>query len=216
MKMIKEIRKLTSMAAVLAVSIGLAGAASIPVESEAVDLTSAGGETVLTSENVELVILEPQGPQPSSDQLATMAKNIRCTLNVQNVHGSTHFTGTINGVAKIQCSGNAAQLKLIYSLIRVSPNGKEWAATQKVKPTTSWLQINRAVSCSEGPGQFRGWAKGFITAPAGYKLEGPAAHSQYGNITSIACGGVNSVPIDSTSTEGTIVTVTFIRNDLVT
>lgn len=215
MKIPGKIFNLASVAAMLSVGIGLVGGPAVPAEPEAANLSSAGATTVLTSDNAELVVLESQGPQPSADQLDTMATHVRCTLTVQNIHASTHFTGTINGVAKIQCTANAAQLRLIYSLIRVSPNGTEWAATPKSKPATSWLQTNRGVSCSEGPGQFRGWAKGFITVPAGYELVGPASHSQYGNITSVACGGVNSAPVDSTSTEGTTVTVTFIRNDLV-
>jgi hypothetical protein len=188
---------------------------SAPVgTSETSGVEQADGSTVFTSEQVELTVLPNEDPQPIEAELSLLAPSIGCSLNVQNVHASSHVSGTINGVAVVSCTGPAGQLTLHYSLIRVSPNYTQWGAGQKTNAGQVSLQNNRAVPCSEGPGQFRGWAQGVIVPPPGYTLVGPATHQDYGPLLSVACGAAfatdGAEPSISESTS-----VTFIRSDLV-
>lgn len=173
-----------------------------------------GKATVFETEQSELTILPATGPQPSDAELSPLAATISCGLNVQNVHSSTHINGTINGVATINCTGTAGKLTLHYSLIRVSPNPTQWGAPSVTNTGRSSIQNNRAVSCNQGPGTFRGWAQGVIVPPAGYTLVGPATSSGYGNITSVVCGATRFAPGSNASESGETVTVTFVRSDL--
>ena len=175
-------------------------------------VAASDGSTVFTTENAELTVLPSTDPQPSEDELKAMAPSVGCGLNVQNVHPSSHVNGTINGVAVISCNVAAGSLTLHYSLIRESPNYKQWAAGSVSRAGVSSLQNNRAVSCSEGPANFRGWAQGEITPPAGYVLEGSAINKGYGPLSGVACGdALTSAAVDG----GATTTVTFVRADLV-
>jgi len=177
--------------------------------------TYRDGSTVFATGDTQLTVLPAAGPEPSDAQLQLSAPSITCNLNVQYVHGSTHVSGTINGVAVVTCTGGpAGSLLLHYSLIRVSPNPNQWAADDTSNVGASSLQNNRAVPCSEGPGDFRGWAMGVITPPPGYQLTGPAENKKYGAIQPVACGlslaFASSAPVLAESTS-----VTFTRSDLV-
>jgi hypothetical protein len=143
-----------------------------------------------------------------------MAAYIGCDLTVQHVHPSSHVSGTINGVASVSCTGPTSSIVLHYSLIRTSPNPTQWGAGTKTSSFgATYLQNNRGVSCSAGPGNFRGWAQSTITAPPGYTLYGPATYSKYGTITSVACGV--SFLAETNGSEGSAETaITFVRSDL--
>ncbi|KGJ71769.1 hypothetical protein GY21_19960 [Cryobacterium roopkundense] len=182
--------------------------------SETTGVTKADGSTVFNTEQSQLTILPSTGRQPSEARLSVLAASISCNLNVQNVHGSTHVSGTINGVAVISCTAAAGSLTLHYSLIRVSPNYTQWGAGSKSNAGQKTLQNNRAVSCSEGPGNFQGWAQGVISPPPGYTLVGPATSSKYGNNTGVACGVSQSIAGNSESPSSETTTVTFVRSDL--
>ena len=174
--------------------------------------SASDGSTVFTTENAELTVLPSAEPQPSEADLSLMAPTFKCGLNVQNVHRSTHINGTINGVAVITCQVPAGGLRLHYSLIRESPNYKQWAAPSVQNSGKKILQNNKGVSCSEGPADFRGWAQGELTPPAGYVLEGNAIQKGYGPLEGVACG---VALMSAAISEGETTTVTFVRSDLV-
>lgn len=165
---------------------------------------------------ISLTAQEPVGAEPTAAELETMASAIRCVLGVHDVHGSTHVAGTINGVASISCNGPAASMTLHYSLIRLSPYA-QWAGPSVTKSGVTTVSTNRAVSCSEGRANFRGWAQGKITPPPGYTLEGGTTYSAYGNTRYVECSGYTG-PYSESPNQGTFesaVTLTFTRNDLV-
>ncbi|MFJ2352680.1 hypothetical protein [Glutamicibacter sp. NPDC087673] len=159
-----------------------------PVEDQFGNSTFTGDESMIT------VVEETITP---SETAATRVLKpiIRCSLDIQYVHGSHHVAGTINGVAVITCKNaatnkkvNASKLTLHYSLVRTKPNYKQWGAPAVSKTNKPTIRANRAVSCKEGPADFRGWAQGVLVAPPGYKLDGPAKYSAYGKTTGVACG----------------------------
>lgn len=166
------------------------------------------GATTFETDTGSLAVLPASGPEPTN--LAALAPSIRCSLNVQNVHASSHVSGTINGVARIDCNGPAGQLQIHYSLIRLSP-ATQWGGPSKTNGGYSSIQTNRAVPCDQGPAQFRGWAQGMIAPPPGYTLSGPASTNAYGNITGVACGGITRSTQDSADE---VISVTFVRDDL--
>lgn len=176
-------------------------------------VAAADGSTVFTTEQTQLTVLPSTEPQPSHEKMSAMAATITCSLNVHHVHASHHVSGTINGTSTISCNGNAGSLTLHYSLIRVSPNPLQWGAGSKSNQGLNSIANNRAVPCSEGPGDFRGWAQGVISPPPGYTLTGPASDKKYGTILPVACGDVGrSTRSDDTVSQTT--TVTFARSDL--
>ena len=176
-------------------------------------VTGAGGETVFTGDQSELIVRPADGPQPSDQELGLLAPTISCGLNVQRVHASTHVTGTINGVAVVSCNGNAGSIKLHYSLYRVTPNPTSWGAPSESNAGKRSLQNNRAVPCTQGPGTFRGWAQGEITPPPGYKLNGPATNTAFGPSYGVACG-VSFAGASNEATPSEITALTFVRSDL--
>jgi hypothetical protein len=178
------------------------------VSGEALD----NGGTVFADEGSTLTVLPPSELQPSEAQLAGLAAAITCSLNVEYVHASGHVSGTINGVATVKCTAAAGSLKLHYSLIRVSPNNKQWGAGSVSNVASRSIQNNRAVPCSEGPGNFQGWAQGEISPPPGYTLDGPATRSSYGSTLGVACGSTLSA--DSPLGVAESLAVTFVRSDL--
>lgn len=184
---------------------------TMTVENPGVE--QANGSTVFSSEESELTVLPSEEKQPSPDELALLAPTFGCDLRVDYVHPSSHVSGNINGVAKIQCTRAAGKLTLHYSLIRTSPNAKQWGAPTVTNTGKAYLQNNKAVSCKEGPGNFRGWAQGVLVAPPGYVLEGPATHSKYGTIKGIACGASLLASSDEES-PSEVTHVNFIRADL--
>lgn len=190
----------------------VANSASPTSISQLNGVTNDDGSTVFTTEKSQLTILPATGPQPSKAEMSLLAPTMGCGLDVQWVHASGHVSGTINGVAVINCTAPAGSLRLHYSLIRISPY-RQWGAPSVSNVGKDRLQNNRGVSCSEGPADFQGWAQGEITPPPGYTLEGSPVYSKYGTTKPIACGaslvgGDSDSPSEST-------TVTFVRSDLV-
>jgi hypothetical protein len=182
-----------------------------PTDVELVQATEIDDETLMfeagdTTLQVEAAdVLQPQEVVPASASRA-----ITCSLGVHNPHPSSHVNGTINGTAKITCSGKAGSMALSYSLIRVSPKNKQWGAGLKKNTNKSTLSNNRAVSCKEGSGRFQGWAQGVIKPPAGYKLSGPATYSKYGKTIWVGCGNGPKPVSESTSQIGEEITITFV------
>jgi hypothetical protein len=170
------------------------------------------GSTVFSAGQTELTVRPAVAAPVAAQSDAARAPSIGCSLNVQNVHASSHVSGTINGVAVVSCTGAAGSMVLHYSLIRVSPNNTQWGAGSKTNAGKSSIQNNRAVDCSEGPGEFQGWAQGEIAPPPGYELAGPATHSDYGPSNDVACGLSRSGEDPGLSES---MSVTFVRSDLV-
>lgn len=171
---------------------------------------SDNGVTTFNAEGSSLTVLPATGAEP--DNMQALAASISCSLNVQNVHPSSHVNGTINGIATVNCTAPAGQLQIAYSLIRLQPY-TQWGGPTRTNAGYSSIQTNRAVSCSEGPAQFRGWAQGVIAPPPGYELVGPATTNAYGNITGVACG-VSSRSADSQPANMEEISVTLVRSDL--
>lgn len=184
-----------------------------PETSEIAAVVKEDGTAVFTGDQARVVVHPAKGPEPSVEELSTLQATITCNLNVQNVHGSTHFAGTINGVAKVTCTAAVAQLKLHYSLIRVSPNNTQWAAGSVSNTGKATIQNNKAVNCSQGPGQFQGWAQGELVLPPGYVLVGSATESKYGLATQVRCGSVPVAMLDDAS-GGVTTSLTLVRSDL--
>jgi hypothetical protein len=178
--------------------------------TQEIDGVVKNGVTTFKTEGGSLTVLPATGAVPAN--LGTLAASIGCGLNVQNVHGSTHVSGTINGVARIDCNGPAGSLQISYSLIRLQPY-TQWGGPTKTNGGWTFIQTNRAVSCSAGPADFRGWAQGIIAPPPGYTLTGPALTNAYGNISAVACG-LSSARTAAADTPNEVLSVTFTRNDL--
>jgi hypothetical protein len=170
---------------------------------------------LFVAENSSLTVLAPSEAEPISSELELLAASITCSLNVQNVHGSTHVAGTINGIASISCTRVAGSLQIHYSMIRLSPYA-QWAGPSRTNGGHSSITTNRAIPCSEGRAAFRGWAQGIISPPPGYSLSGPASTNAYGNISYVECRNhTGPYGADPTSMEGSErIAVTFVRNDL--
>ena len=182
---------------------------SSDIETEEIHGTTEKDGVVFESGNTSLKILPSTEADPQN--LETKAAVIKCTLRVDNIHASHHVQGNINGVAQVSCTQNVKRLDIHYSLIRISPN-RQWAAPSKTNGGKSFIKINRAISCSEGYKNFRGWAQGVVAPPPGYVLAGSASTQRYGNTTFVACGpGILS---GSEGNASEVLTVTFIRSDL--
>lgn len=178
------------------------------MDDDSVRLLGSVGATVFETDGGSLTILPSTGSVPVD--LQNMDASISCALNVQHVHGSTHVAGTINGVARVDCTAPAGALQISYSLIRLAPYA-QWGGPTKTNTGWSFVQTNRAVPCGEGPAQFRGWAQGIIAPPPAYTLTGPALNNAYGSITSVACG---APLVDMSTAWDQLLAVTFVRNDL--
>lgn len=191
------------------------GQASNRGDGAVLEVRSLSDGTVnFRSEQSEFVVHPAKGPGPSNEELILLAPQFGCRLNVQHVHGSVHVAGTINGVAKVECDIPAGSLALHYSLIRVSPNNTQWAATSQYNTGKSWIQNNKAVNCNQGPGMFQGWAQGELTPPPGYVLSGPPAIEKWGGARAVTCGAaLRSTGFPAVSSE--VMTVTFVRSYLV-
>lgn len=182
--------------------------------SEMSGIEQDDGSLVYTGEEAELTITPPEEGEQADIPAAAMQPTFGCSLNVQNVHPSAHYPGTINGVAIVDCNIDAGSIALHYSLIRVSPNNQQWAAGSVSNSGESSLQTNRAVSCDQGPGDFQGWAQDEITAPAGYVLDGSPIREQWGNTSYVNCNSTTGSSVE----EGELterITVHFVRADLV-
>lgn len=139
---------------------------------------------------------------------------ISCTLQVNHVHASHHVSDTINGTAKVTCSGNAGSIQLYYSLIRVTPRNRQWATPIRSNTNKSSLSTNRAVPCSEGPARFQGWSQATITPPKGYVLSGKPDYKKYGKSTWVGCGGTK-LPKPVSNDPAETLTVTFVPTSTV-
>lgn len=171
------------------------------------------GVTVFSGENAELTVLPAVSDQLDYATGNELAASISCSLNVHNVHQSFHYPDTINGVATIECTGNAGSLALHYSMIRVSPSNRQWGAPSVSNAGARSINNNRAISCSEGAANFQGWAQGQITPPPGYQLVGPPTHERWGNTTYVICKD-SSEETGADSQLAERITVTFVRDDL--
>lgn len=199
----------------------LAGASSAVAAEDGNPTTSAiaaeaqpDGSQVFEADGIGIVVQPAATLRVSDPDLSAMAATFTCNLDVQWPHGSTHVSGTINVVTRIDCQIPAAHLRLATSLIRTSPTYAQWHAGTKNQDNTAWLQNNRAVPCNQGPGNFRGWGWGTITAPPGYQLSGPADYDKYGDIKPVACG-VSRVSGGDDTEYAERITVSFVRSDLV-
>jgi hypothetical protein len=205
----------------LATSLAVPDASAAPLSPEPVTSITTihgaaddDGNSVFVSGHSEIRIVPAPSAELAPAELAGLTASITCDLNVEHVHPSSHKSGTINGVATVNCTAPAGSLTLHYSLIRVSPNNTQWGAGSLSNVGESSIQNNRAVPCSEGPGEFQGWAQGEISPPTGYELEGPATHSDYGASLGVACGD-DVADDESSSAIVESMTVTFVRSDLV-
>lgn len=195
--------------AVLAIAV-LGVLTTSPAHASALEPTPAPGSQQFTYGNLSMVVNESEPVTAQSRaETALLAPTITCNLNVQDPHGSTHVSGTINVVARVSCGVPAARIRLQLSLFRVSPY-KSWAAPTLQKDNVAVLQNNRAVSCSEGPADFRGWAAGTITPPPGYQLSGSPQYERYGNLRPVACGLAFAADTNDYSES---LTFTFVRTE---
>lgn len=159
---------------------------------------------VLESENSKIESTEPQGA----------GRYIDCKFKVNNVHGSHHVKGTINGTATVSCkytgggTAKVSALGLSYSLIRASPKIKQWGAGMKNNSNKSSISNNRGVSCSEGAGRFQGWGQAVMRPPKGYKLATAPTKKKYGKTTWVGCGKGGN-PQTATNDVSEELTVTF-------
>ncbi|QYM76184.1 hypothetical protein [Leucobacter luti] len=204
----------TSTSAALAGDEDSAFADNVPVITEEIEgAEQIDGKVTFESDQTQLTVLPSTAPEPTAAELAAKARYITCNLNVENVHPSAHVSGTINGVAKITCDAAAGSLTLHYSLIRVSPNNKQWAAPSKSNAGKKTIQNNKGVPCSNGPAKFQGWAQGQLTPPAGYQVLGDATSNKWGKTLQVACGGAKRAAVETPENAETL-TVTFVRNDI--
>lgn len=209
-----------SVGALLVGSACLGGPASTAVAVERINPTTdnisptsvARDAEVISTEGLDLIV-NRSASLPQS-QLALLAPTFTCDLNVQYPHGSTHVSGTINVVSRVNCTAAPAMLQLDVSLKRTSLPQKTWYSPRASNLKQSSIQSNRAVSCSEGPGNFQGWARGIITPPPGYKLQGPPDYSKWGKIVFVICGPQMLQSMTNIPSVGETVTFTFVREDL--
>lgn len=205
--------------AVLLGASALTGATSPPPTTEApqdeiVSYSAPGGGTTFETDTSKVTVLPAAESDASATEFAARAPRFGCTLNVQNPHASGHVKGTINVVAVVTCDIPAGALRLAVNLIRISPNNKQWAAVPTATNTGERrIQNNAATSCSQGPGNFQGWAWATLTPPPGYQLSGSPDIKQYGKTLSVACG-VRSADIGAADSIAESIEFTFVRTDL--
>jgi hypothetical protein len=186
---------------------------------------SAGSTSTLTEKRSEgaveytdgqssVKILEPDGSKAESASPQAKGRYVGCHLKVHYVHGSHHVKGTINGTVTVNCKyagggkASVSSLGLSYSLIRVSPNNKQWAAGMVNNSNKSKIANNRGVPCSEGAGRFQGWAQAEMTPPKGYKMSTPPTKKEYGKTKWVGCGD-DGDPQSSSKGVSEEITVTF-------
>jgi hypothetical protein len=94
------------------------------------------------------------------------AITIVCSISVQNPHPSSHVGGTVNVIARTQCTAPVASLEMIMALARngviVTPPGTKTNANAGVAS----LQNNIAVPCHSGT--YQGAAEAGIVFPPGF------------------------------------------------
>lgn len=182
-----------------------------PEETEPIlTVVNTDGTTDFSTGSLGVKVLPATAPtvnDPISPKSA--AAVITCTLTVDNAHGSTHVAGTINVVAKVNCTGGVAgSIQLATQLIRMTPSHAEWGATTKTVLGKSFASNNAATSCSAGPGDFRGWAMMTVAPPPGYHLTTSPVAKKYGNTTPVSCG-VSSRASTSADDPAESLTITF-------
>lgn len=129
---------------------------------------------------------------------------IGCNVSVQNAHGSTHVTGTINVVSTVSCTAPVTSLRQQTALYKVGAGS--WWGTAVTKAGVSSIQSNAATSCSAAPGQFYGAAVTSIVWPPGYT--GTTGGDNYGNTTSVNCSTAQiASPLGTAPDGGKIVAV---------
>lgn len=152
---------------------------------------------------IALVGVVAESPVP-----AHAAPLLTCTLTVNDPHGSTHVSGTINVTATTSCPLPMTSIYLDVELMRVSPSAKTYFAKPGVTAPAgyaTWTQ-NESTSCSQGPGTFRGWATTSIVPPPGYVLDGSGTYAKYGTTVSVACGAAFA-PTSETAGGSTVITI---------
>lgn len=77
---------------------------------------------------------------------------IHCTISADYPHPSTHVNGTINGVAHVNCDGIVRQISAQAFLVK--SGGPAWSGAPKSPTNTTYVNVNAATSCSNGPGSF--------------------------------------------------------------
>jgi hypothetical protein len=88
---------------------------------------------------------------------------IVCSISVQNPHPSSHVGGTVNVIARTQCSAPVASLEMVMALAR---NGVIVGQATNANGGSSSLQNNVAVRCVSGT--YQGAAEAGIVFPAGF------------------------------------------------
>jgi|SRR5215471_9776060 len=90
---------------------------------------------------------------------------ITCTISVQNPHPSSHVGGTVNVIARTQCSAPVASLQMVMALARngVIVGGPKTNANGG----SASLQNNVAVPCVTGT--YQGAAEAGIVFPPGFQ-----------------------------------------------
>jgi len=136
---------------------------------------------------------------------ASAATTLTCDLNVQNPHGSVHYTGTINVVAVTTCPVAMTSIFIEVQLERQAPTQFVWPGKEETTLGKKTAQGNAASPCSAGPGTFVGWARTRIVPPAGYVLTGSGTIAKFGTSLGVACGLSKSI----TAIEAEPVHITF-------
>jgi len=133
-----------------------------------------------------------------------------CTIKVNDPHGSTHVSGTINAVGTVECSTTMQEIYVKTTLQKSA--GPSWAGTPFDRFNVARGQANAATSCTAGPGTFRTVTSYVLRAPAGID-PAYAANTVYGPWRSVACGNARLAPselVTSPSNVGSgVTTVTF-------
>ena len=123
---------------------------------------------------------------------AAAASTITCVAPVQNVHGSTHVTGTINVVATVQCTAFVLSIAQQAALYKIG--GSSWWGKKLSDSGAVTIQTNAATSCSQAPGQFYGVAVTTIVFPPGYVPTTPTARNTYGATSGVTCSTAQIAP----------------------
>lgn len=90
-----------------------------------------------------------------------------CTIKANYPHGSTHVSGTINGVGTISCTKTMTSLYINVKLLK--SGGPTWYGTSSLDYGVKNLRGNSATSCSNGPAKFKTSVEFILDAPPGYK-----------------------------------------------
>jgi hypothetical protein len=85
-----------------------------------------------------------------------------CTFQVDRPHKSTHFPGTVNVIAWIQCNHPVDKIEMTLGL---ALNGVELKSVNFANSGSTYLQGNVAVPCVSGT--YNGAAAAAITFPPG-------------------------------------------------